>query len=400
MIEASPVGIGGDIVTPYRPVGSKANTAATRRKEMTEASISGIGCYNDLVYLFSSILEQATITTPSGATNARRWTYTPANFAPDTVVPFTVEKGSSAGAERFGFGTLDSLDLTFNPTEVTIGGSMFGQELTEGIALTGSPTTIAEQPIDPHSVSIYVGTAFTNEVQTVTIGTHTGGTFTLTVVGPEGDSATTAAIAFNAAAAAVTSALEALSNVAPGDVLVVGAASPWTVTFQGRLAALNMATMTMTSSLTGGSGQGVSQTTAGGLTKLTRCHSLTLGISERFMPGPTLDAEEDSYSYIVEGPVGLTGQLILQHDSTSVAYMTSLRDKTTLFLRVISHGPLIEAGFPHRLQITTAFKFRTSGRGDQEGVHAATYDIDIVYSDSLAGGSWWEAIVDNGLASL
>ena len=68
----------------------------------------------------------------------------------------------------------------------------------------------------------------TAEVQTITItGTPTGGTFTLTF-----DGQTTAGIAFNAAAAAVQSALEALSNLAPGDVTVTGAAGgPYTATF-------------------------------------------------------------------------------------------------------------------------------------------------------------------------
>src|SRR5215217_5547460 len=57
-----------------------------------------------------------------------------------------------------------------------------------------------------------------NEQQTVTItGTPTGGTFTLTYAG-----ATTAAIAYNAAAAAVTTALEALPNIGPGNVLTSG----------------------------------------------------------------------------------------------------------------------------------------------------------------------------------
>lgn len=57
-----------------------------------------------------------------------------------------------------------------------------------------------------------------NEVNTITANATpaTAGTFTLTV-----DGQTTAGIAFNANAAAVQAALEALSNVAPGDVVGV-----------------------------------------------------------------------------------------------------------------------------------------------------------------------------------
>lgn len=63
---------------------------------------------------------------------------------------------------------------------------------------------------------VWVGQS--NEVNTITANAApaTAGTFTLTVNGQ-----TTAGIAFNANAAAVQAALEALSNVAPGDVVGV-----------------------------------------------------------------------------------------------------------------------------------------------------------------------------------
>jgi hypothetical protein len=105
--------------------------------------------------------------------------------------------------------------------------------------------------------------AVTNEVQTVTItGGPTGGTFTLTYSGQ-----TTAAIAYNATAAAVQTALEALSNVNPGDMAVTGnAGGPYTVTFGGQYLGDNVAQMTATASFTGGTSPAVTvtTTTAGG----------------------------------------------------------------------------------------------------------------------------------------
>jgi len=101
----------------------------------------------------------------------------------------------------------------------------------------------------------------TNEVQSVAItGTPTGGTFTLTY-----DGQTTATIAFNAAASAVQTALEALSNIAPGDVTCGGGAlpgSPVTVTFGGSLADEDVAQMTGSAvGLTGGTSPAVVVTT-------------------------------------------------------------------------------------------------------------------------------------------
>lgn len=113
----------------------------------------------------------------------------------------------------------------------------------------------------------YPGTGLnTNEVQRITTtGAPTGGTFTLTF-----DGQTTAAIAYNANAAAVQSALEALSNIDPGDITVTGGPLPGTpvdVTFIGQYKGDNVPQMTATSSYTGGTAPTttVTTTTQGGV---------------------------------------------------------------------------------------------------------------------------------------
>lgn len=89
----------------------------------------------------------------------------------------------------------------------------------------------AGKPFTVTATSTNDGSA-TNEVQSLAIsGTPTGGTFTLTY-----DGQTTAGIAYNANAAAVQSALEALSNVATNDIVCTGGALPGTavtMTFSG-----------------------------------------------------------------------------------------------------------------------------------------------------------------------
>ncbi|MCC7424921.1 MAG: hypothetical protein IT428_32015, partial [Planctomycetaceae bacterium] len=93
-----------------------------------------------------------------------------------------------------------------------------------------------------------------NEQQTISAtGTFGGGsTYTLTF-----DGQTTAAIAYDANAAAIQAAREALSNIASGDVAVTGGDLPTTpavVTFQGRYAARSVPTMSVSLTLTSGSG--------------------------------------------------------------------------------------------------------------------------------------------------
>lgn len=107
---------------------------------------------------------------------------------------------------------------------------------------------------------------YTNEVQTLAItGTPTGGTITFTY-----DGATTSALAFNAAAAAVQAAFEALPNIGTGGVSASGGPFPGSsiaLTFQGPLVSKrNVPAITIgTNSLTGGTSPTatITQTTPG-----------------------------------------------------------------------------------------------------------------------------------------
>lgn len=106
--------------------------------------------------------------------------------------------------------------------------------------------------ITPVTATTTQGTGSVDEVQTVTIPTTaTGGTYTLTY-----ESQTTAAIAYNADAAAVQVALLLLSNLDTGDVVVTGgpgATAALVITFGGTLTHTNVAQITATGSLTGAS---------------------------------------------------------------------------------------------------------------------------------------------------
>jgi len=122
--------------------------------------------------------------------------------------------------------------------------------LTDGTTVTLKITTAGVLFSQPPSASPTTGnilltgqtSAATNEVQTLTLGggLQVGDLFTLTY-----DGQTTADIAITATGATVQTALEALSNLAPGDVAVGGVAGgPYTVTFGGTLAATNVVQIT------------------------------------------------------------------------------------------------------------------------------------------------------------
>ncbi|MCI4675295.1 phage major capsid protein [Candidatus Mycolicibacterium alkanivorans] len=114
----------------------------------------------------------------------------------------------------------------------------------------------------------------TSEQQVITVnGTPTGGTFTVSYRGVASGN-----IAFNAASSAVQTALQAVSTIGASNATVAGSAGgPYTVTFAGALANLNVPQMTADGALlTGGTDMSVTVTTtvhgeAGkGITGLTK----------------------------------------------------------------------------------------------------------------------------------
>jgi hypothetical protein len=112
----------------------------------------------------------------------------------------------------------------------------------------------------PTDATTALDSTVTSDVQTITItGTPTGGTFTVTLAG-----VTSGAIAYNAVASAVQTAIQAMSNVGSGNATVTGGAgpgTPWVVTFAGALASQNITLMTASGALlTGGTSPAVAVT--------------------------------------------------------------------------------------------------------------------------------------------
>jgi hypothetical protein len=397
--------------TPYRPQGFVAATTAVQQKESTELAVSGTMSYPDMAYLWSSLFKVGVVTTPAGATTARRWTFSPGSTAPDTFQSYTIEKGTAAaGAERITGCVVNDLSLRWTDRDAALTGNMMGQQTQEQITVTGSPTDIPAVPVDPKSVSIYVGTGFsTNNVQTVTLsvtgGAATGGTFTLTF-----ENQTTTPLAFNASAATVQAALAALTNLG-GNVTVAGGPAPsaaFTLTFSGVLAGVNATLVTANGAALTGPGAPyanptVTNTTPGSMTKLLRCLSCDFAISARYLFPFTLNDADPSWSFAVQqGVEASRATVILEHDSVSAGYMANLRARTTLYAKIIARGAPIETVggvvFPYALTLTYPFKFVDPSRQDTNGVYTSTFPMVPLYDPTFGG--WLTTTVDTGFASL
>lgn len=143
----------------FRPDGLKFGTLATVGKEHTTGNISGILDYANLVYLLSSLVSYAA-PVQQGATAAYLWTFTPDTDGPDTVKTFTVEQGSSVRAHQFEYGMVTGLEFSFagGDSQISLSGSMIGQDLRDGITMTAAPTTVEAVPVHPKQATLKLAT--------------------------------------------------------------------------------------------------------------------------------------------------------------------------------------------------------------------------------------------------
>lgn len=140
----------------FRPSGQKYAAITTLGKEWTEAPISGRASYTELVYLLSSVVNTAVITTPAGGTTSREWVFTSSSTADDTPKTFTIEHGSGVRADKFAYGLITELGMTFNRDAIEVSGSLLGRAITDNIVMTASPTVIDLVPIIPTEVTVYL----------------------------------------------------------------------------------------------------------------------------------------------------------------------------------------------------------------------------------------------------
>jgi hypothetical protein len=254
-------------------------------------------------------------------------------------------------------------------------------------------------------------TTLGDEVQAISpTGVVSGGTFTITYAGQ-----TTAAIAYNATPAAIQAALEALSNLAPGDVFVTGGPLPTNrvqLRFAGTLLGTNVAEITVNSGgLTGGGsytpstllvgGAAVGQiaespvsgneinlyvdTTSGGLgTTQIGCPMETrINLPERFNEKWCLNRSQASYTETV----GIATEPTIAFDVEYNAQARALYDAVVQnslpmrFIRFDALGANIGAGADYKIQWDFASSIRTAQEiKDRDGVYGYTFEWDIKHS--------------------
>ncbi len=196
------------------------------------------------------------------------------------------------------------------------------------ITETERRTKLSRHPagLDENCRYIFFITHLANEHTILTItGDPTGGTFTVTY-----DGQTTGGVAYDATAAVLQTALEALSTIAVGDVAVTGdAGGPWTMELKGTLAGLDLLNVTASgASLTGGSSPTITPSRYRYVVNLLTSQSAAIGfdlIYSRTVPSIATGTANDVRGYSMipashqEAILQRAATVILGHDRSATA---------------------------------------------------------------------------------
>lgn len=140
----------------YRATGRKYPSIAVLNKEWTSGSLEGPIDFNALIYPLSGALGATTPTASGASSTAKDWIFTPpvsGNASPKT---FTIEQGDSVRAHKLVYGLFTSFGYKGTREEFSCSADLIGQLLSDGISMTGSPTSVAIAPSSANQWNVFM----------------------------------------------------------------------------------------------------------------------------------------------------------------------------------------------------------------------------------------------------
>lgn len=121
-------------------------------------TLSGPMNYTEIIYLLNTLIT-GVITTPGGGTTSRQHKFSPTATGTDAYKTLTIQEGDSTAATQMAFGTLVDFGMTANDDGADVTGTFVGYAPTV-TTLTASPAAIAQLPIGPREIDVYIDTTF------------------------------------------------------------------------------------------------------------------------------------------------------------------------------------------------------------------------------------------------
>ncbi len=380
-------------IKPVRPMGFKAATGVVTGKEYTDAKLAGDLAYNDIVYLFSSLLSNAA-----------------APATPASVYTLTLGVQTS-GTFELTFNTKNTAAIQWNATAGAI------QTALEALSSVGVGN-VWVTGTGPFTIQFQFGLGATAQALTAiftSLGTPANAS--LVAVAPTQTKRWEFLPNYNQPDQYQTYTIEkgALGSANGGSQIAYGVLSQLGFKISGSAASVDGSwlgqpivdpfTLT-TSGVTEIASLPVSPTqvavylgsSTSTMVRLTRCIEMDLSMSARFKPVLTLDNSTNGFSALVEDAPQPKFKLTVEHDSEATTILAAMRAGSVQYLRFECVGPSIETGFNNRICIMAPVRVIQAPRADKGGIYVSEFEAEICYDPTLGG--WIRAECDNILTTL
>lgn len=374
----------------FIPSGFEVPSVEVLNDDFTNFDVTGRLSYTSLMYVLSSMFGWPTTTLVGGSTYDHVWEWD--GRTPIVPASYSLDYGTAARARRTQGVVFNGLTTGVSRSALDFSSSAFGKDLQNVSSLGG----------------------VTNEVQTATItGIPTSGTFTLTFNGR-----TTTAIPWNAAAAAVQAALEALPTIGAGGVTVAGGpgpATPFAITFTGRLGGRDVALMTSAHAFVGGTTPNIAvvATTPGvdaavdipaqpvfplhynvyvddswalslaKTTQLLALYNMSMGLGERLDRSKPVNSSRSSDNVYIREDQEHTVGLKLGADAVAEGMYSTIRAGMRKFVNATAIGPATgDSAYKYEFEsVICTLLSGTDGYDTESGIHVLTWNGRIAYDD-------------------
>jgi len=141
-------------VKQYRALGFKGQTAFKVTQDYSSGTMSGPFNYTEIVYPLATMV-QPVITTPTNGVLTRDWLFTVKAQGADTFKTLTIQEGDGDAASQTAQSIFTQLGLDIKEDEAVLSGKILSKNMTS-VSLTGSPTAIAQLPIGPREIDVFM----------------------------------------------------------------------------------------------------------------------------------------------------------------------------------------------------------------------------------------------------
>ncbi len=267
--------------------------------------------------------------------------------------------------------------------QLTFQGSLAGTNVSQ-VTVNSSVTSMGF-PATVQQTTVTQGGSGTNEQQTVTVSNATGGTFRLAY-----NNAQTVAIAYNASASTVQSALQTV--LGSGNVTVSGSAGSYTVTFTGTFAGTNVLQLcsdssqlqngTLNRTLTYAYDAASQMTSAGdsaatyaysydNLGRVTSTTQTIAGLTPTITYAQTFNAASDRTQ--LSATIGSTADFLNSFSYDNLHRLTSLNQQSQSGGNTVA-TKLADFAYNKLNQLTTIDRYQNTGRTNEVAQTSYSYD--------------------------